>query len=118
MTKKSSTYSQLEAEAKSENTSGDRLWELARKDDNLALIVAQNTVAPEKLLQECGVTPSPDAPLNSENIGNENPPQASIPEPIETAQGKIQPAMGIKVTKDGRIILTAYRTNNAGGKDS
>jgi large exoprotein involved in heme utilization and adhesion len=61
-----------------------------------------------------GVTPSPDAPLNSENISNENPPQASIPEPIETAQGKIQPARGIKVTKDGRIILTAYRTNNAG----
>jgi large exoprotein involved in heme utilization and adhesion len=61
-----------------------------------------------------GVTPAPDAPLNSENIGNENPPQASIPEPIETAQGKIQPARGIKVTKDGRIILTAYRTNNAG----
>jgi filamentous hemagglutinin family protein len=61
-----------------------------------------------------GVTPSPDAPLNSENISNENPPQASIPEPIETAQGKIQLARGIKVTKDGRIILTAYRTNNAG----
>jgi filamentous hemagglutinin family protein len=61
-----------------------------------------------------GVSPAPDAPLNSENISNENPPQASIPEPIETAQGKIQPARGIKVTKDGRIILTAYRTNNAG----
>ena len=61
-----------------------------------------------------GVTPPPDAPLNSENINNENPAQASIPEPIETAQGKIQPARGIKFTKDGRIILTAYRTNNAG----
>jgi filamentous hemagglutinin family protein len=61
-----------------------------------------------------GVTPPPDAPLNSENISNENPAQASIPEPIETAQGKIQPARGIKFTKDGRIILTAYRTNNAG----
>jgi len=61
-----------------------------------------------------GVTPPPDAPLNSENISSENPAQASIPEPIETAQGKIQPARGIKFTKDGRIILTAYPTNNAG----
>jgi large exoprotein involved in heme utilization and adhesion len=61
-----------------------------------------------------GVTPPPDAPLNSENISNENSAQASIPEPIETAQGKIQPARGIKFTKDGRIILTAYPTNNAG----
>ncbi|MGL6344702.1 MAG: hypothetical protein ACRC80_36820 [Waterburya sp.] len=52
MTQDSLIYSQLEAEAKSENTSGDRLWELARKDDNLALIVAQNTVAPEKVLKE------------------------------------------------------------------
>jgi filamentous hemagglutinin family protein len=61
-----------------------------------------------------GISPAPDAPLNSENISNESPPQASIPQAIETAQGKIQPARGIKVTKDGRIILTAYRTNNAG----
>jgi filamentous hemagglutinin family protein len=61
-----------------------------------------------------GITPSPDAPLNSENISNENPAQASIPEPIETSQGKIQPARGIMVTESGRIILTAYRTNNAG----
>jgi filamentous hemagglutinin family protein len=61
-----------------------------------------------------GITPAPDAPLNSENISNENPAKASIPEPIETAQGKIQPARGIMVTKSGRIILTAYRTNNAG----
>jgi filamentous hemagglutinin family protein len=61
-----------------------------------------------------GVTPPPDAPLNSENINNENPAQASIPEPIETALGKIQPARGIMFTKSGRIILTAYPTNNAG----
>ncbi|NJL52862.1 MAG: S-layer family protein [Hydrococcus sp. SU_1_0] len=61
-----------------------------------------------------GITPAPDAPLNSDNIGNENPAQASIPQPIETAQGKIQPARGIKVTKSGMIVLTAYRTNNAG----
>jgi large exoprotein involved in heme utilization and adhesion len=61
-----------------------------------------------------GVHPAPDAPLNSENINNENPAQASIPQPLETSQGKIQPARGIKVTKSGKIILTAYRTNNAG----
>ncbi|MFM2313153.1 MAG: hypothetical protein RLZZ04_2429 [Cyanobacteriota bacterium] len=61
-----------------------------------------------------GVHPAPDTPLNSENIKNENPAQASIPQPLETSQGKIQPARGIKVTKSGKIILTAYRTNNAG----
>jgi filamentous hemagglutinin family protein len=61
-----------------------------------------------------GISPAPDAPLNSEHISNENPPQASIPEPIETSQGKIQPARGIMVTESGKIILTAYRTNNAG----
>ncbi|MGL6344952.1 MAG: hypothetical protein ACRC80_38090 [Waterburya sp.] len=44
MIKNSLIYSQLEAEAKSENTSDDRLWELAQQDDNLALIVAQNTI--------------------------------------------------------------------------
>jgi filamentous hemagglutinin family protein len=63
-----------------------------------------------------GVTPAPDAPLNSENIisPEQNPAAYAIPEPIETSKGKIQPARGIKVTKSGRIILTAYRTNNAG----
>jgi filamentous hemagglutinin family protein len=61
-----------------------------------------------------GVHPAPDTPLNSENISNENPSQASIPQPLETSQGKIQPARGIKVTKSGKIVLTAYRTDNAG----
>jgi filamentous hemagglutinin family protein len=61
-----------------------------------------------------GVSPTPDNPLNSENISNQNPAQATIPEPLETSQGKIQPAMGIKVTESGKIVLTAYRTNNAG----
>jgi filamentous hemagglutinin family protein len=61
-----------------------------------------------------GVTPAPDAPLNSENISDQNPIQASIPQPLETSQGKIQPARGIMVTKSGRIVLTAYRTDNAG----
>ncbi|MFM2312574.1 MAG: hypothetical protein RLZZ04_1850, partial [Cyanobacteriota bacterium] len=58
--------------------------------------------------------PAPDTPLNSENISNENPAQASVPQPLETSQGKIQPARGIKVTKSGKIVLTAYLTDNAG----
>jgi filamentous hemagglutinin family protein len=64
-----------------------------------------------------GVPPAPDLPLNSQNIsinGEIDPTISTIPEPIETSLGKIQPARGIKVTKDGRVILTAYRTNNAG----
>jgi filamentous hemagglutinin family protein len=63
-----------------------------------------------------GVTPTPDAPLNSENIINseQNPAAFAIPEPIETSQGKIQPARGMTVTKSGHIVLTAYPTNKAG----
>ncbi|MDJ0594816.1 MAG: hypothetical protein QNJ72_33370 [Pleurocapsa sp. MO_226.B13] len=55
-------------------------------------------------------------PLDSHNIsvnGQSNT-TFSIPEPIETSQGKIQPARGVKVTESGEIILTAYRTNNRG----
>jgi filamentous hemagglutinin family protein len=64
-----------------------------------------------------GVPPAPDLPLNSQSIsinGEIDPTISTIPEPIETSLGKIQPARGIKVTKDGRVTLTAYRTNNAG----
>jgi large exoprotein involved in heme utilization and adhesion len=64
-----------------------------------------------------GVPPAPDTPLNSENIiisSEQNPAASAIPEPIETSQGKIQPARGIRVTESGNIVLTAYRTNNAG----
>jgi filamentous hemagglutinin family protein len=60
-----------------------------------------------------GISPAPNTPLNSENINNE-PVQASIPQPLETSQGKFQPARGIMVTESGKIALTAYRTNNAG----
>ena len=65
-----------------------------------------------------GISPSPDLPLNSQNIfiNGETNPISAIPQPIETSQGKIQPARGIKVTKSGKIILTAYRTNNSGDK--
>ncbi len=66
-----------------------------------------------------GVPPAPHLPLNSHNItinGENTDSTASIPQPIETSQGKIQPARGITVTEDGRVILTAYRTNNQGDR--
>ena len=63
-----------------------------------------------------GIPSLPTSPLNSENISvnNETNPTSVVPAPIETSQGKIQPARGIKVTESGEVILTAYRTNNAG----
>ena len=66
-----------------------------------------------------GIGSGPHLPLNPENIsinGEFSNSTSAIPQPIETSQGKIQPARGIKVTEDGSIILTAYRTNNAGDK--
>ena len=65
-----------------------------------------------------GIIPEPGSPLNSNNIyvDGETDSASSIRAPIETAQGKIQPARGIKVAEDGTIILTAYRTNNAGDR--
>ena len=65
-----------------------------------------------------GVPAEPSLPLNSRNIivdGNVEP-VSNIPEPIETAQGKIQLARGIKVSESGVITLTPYRTNNAGDR--
>ena len=64
-----------------------------------------------------GVPPSPELPLSSQNIlinGEISASRSTIPQPIQTSQGEIQPARGIKVTESGGIILTAYRTNNAG----
>jgi large exoprotein involved in heme utilization and adhesion len=63
-----------------------------------------------------GVPPAPDTPLNSENIisSEQNTAAFAIPQPIKTSRGKIQLARGIKVSKSGKISLTAYRTNNAG----
>ena len=65
-----------------------------------------------------GIPTEPGLPLDSRNIsvnGQTNTTSA-IPAPIETAQGKIQPARGVKVTESGEIILTAYRTSNAGDR--
>ena len=64
-----------------------------------------------------GIPPSPELPLSSQNIvinGEISSSRSTIPQPIQTSQGEIQPARGIKVTESGGIILTAYRTNNAG----
>jgi filamentous hemagglutinin family protein len=63
-----------------------------------------------------GIPAPPDQPLTSQNllINGEVTSAQAIPEPIETSQGKIQLARGIKFTKDGGIILTPYPTNNAG----
>ncbi len=62
-----------------------------------------------------GIPAEPGLPLDSQNvsINGETNPTSTIPQPIETSQGKIQPARGIKVSEDGKITLTAYRTNNA-----
>ena len=63
-----------------------------------------------------GIPPEPGLPLDSHNISvnGQNNSTFNIPAPIETAQGKIQPARGVKVTESGEIILTAYRTDNSG----
>jgi large exoprotein involved in heme utilization and adhesion len=62
-----------------------------------------------------GIPTTPDQPLTSQNliVNGEITSASAIPEPIETSQGKIQLARGIKVTKDGGVILTPYPTNNA-----
>ncbi|MGL5079778.1 MAG: filamentous hemagglutinin N-terminal domain-containing protein, partial [Waterburya sp.] len=63
-----------------------------------------------------GIPATPVQPLTSQNIiiNGEVDNATAIPKPIKTSRGKIQLARGIKFTEDGRIILTAYRTNNAG----
>ena len=64
-----------------------------------------------------GVPPAPELPLNSLNtiIDGKVNPVPTIPAPIETSQGKIQLARGIKVTEEG-ISLVAYRTDNNGDR--
>jgi hypothetical protein len=63
-----------------------------------------------------GIPAPPDQPLAAQDliINGEIVSASAIPEPIETSQGKIHLARGIKFTKDGGIILTPYPTNNAG----
>ena len=78
-------------------------------------VIAQNSLT---VKGKGGIPSEPGLPLDSQNISinGETNPTSTIPQPIETSQGKIQPARGIKVNKDGGIILTAYRTNNAGDR--
>ena len=65
-----------------------------------------------------GIRPIPDAPLDSQNIfiGEDLAKSQPVSPPtLKTARGTIQPARGIAVTESG-VILTAYRTNNAGDR--
>ena len=63
-----------------------------------------------------GIVPDPGLSLNSLNVyvDGESTSAKVAPEAIATAEGKIQPARGVQVTKSGEVILTAYRTNNTG----
>ena len=65
-----------------------------------------------------GVPPAPELPLNSLNAitNGETNSASTIPAPIETSRGKIQPARGIEVTPSGTVKLTAYPTNNKGDR--
>ena len=65
-----------------------------------------------------GILSEPGLPLSSLNlsIDGEINSTSAIPQSIETSQGKIQPARGIKVMKSGEVVLTSYRTNNSGDR--
>jgi hypothetical protein len=84
-------------------------------------LTSQNIIVIGQYTDDTYITPQPiktsQAPLTSQNtiaIGQYTDDTYTTPEPIETSQGKIQLARGIKVTKDGSVILTAYPTNNSG----
>lgn len=74
----------------------------------------RETVAKNALIVkgQGGLPATPNQPLTSQNliIDGEVTSASAIPEPIETSQGKIQLARGVKVTKDGQVILTPYPT--------
>ena len=76
--------------------------------------VAQNSFA---INGKGGIPNEPGLPLNPDNILiGEASSTASIPQAVETSQGKIQLARGVKVAESGNIILTAYRTTNSGDR--
>ena len=64
-----------------------------------------------------GVPPAPELPLNSLNtiIDGKVNTVSTIPAPLKTSKGDIQPARGIKVTPKG-ISLVAYRTDGKGDR--
>ncbi|MEM9275483.1 MAG: hypothetical protein AAGA80_21325 [Cyanobacteria bacterium P01_F01_bin.143] len=59
-----------------------------------------------------GVPFIPTNPFNSEIILVDEPITARDIKPIQTSMGNIYPARGIVKTEDGKIILTAYATDN------
>ena len=73
-------------------------------------VAAQNGLSIEG---KGGVPPAPDLPLNSAGVTIEGDNVAAIPQPVATSKGKIQPARGIKIGKNGDVILTAYATSNS-----
>ncbi|MGL5079029.1 MAG: filamentous hemagglutinin N-terminal domain-containing protein, partial [Waterburya sp.] len=84
-------------------------------------LTSQNIIVIGQYTDDTHTTPEPvktsQVPLTSQNtiaIGQYTDDTYTTPEPIKTSQGKIQLARGIKVSEDGRVILTAYSTNNAG----
>jgi filamentous hemagglutinin family protein len=90
----------------------------AEQTTEQACEASRETVAKNALIVrgKGGIPAPPDQPLTSQNliINGETTSASAIPEPIETSQGKIHLARGIKFTKDGQVILTPYATNNAG----
>ena len=83
--------------------------------DASRVIAAKNSLT---ITSKGGIPADPGVPLDSFNvlINGETNLTSAIPQPIETSQGKIQLARGIKVNESGEIILTAYRTNNSGDR--
>ncbi|MGL6343421.1 MAG: hypothetical protein ACRC80_30305, partial [Waterburya sp.] len=84
-------------------------------------LTSQNIIVIGQYTEDTYTTPEPvktsQVPLTSQNIiviGQYTDDTYTTPEPIKTSKGKIQLARGIKVSEDGRVILTAYPTNNAG----
>ena len=57
-----------------------------------------------------GISSTPDLPLSNDIIIEPNT-TASLPQPLKTSIGNIQPARGIEVTEKG-ITLTAYQTDS------
>ena len=66
-----------------------------------------------------GLAYEPSKPFNSEIINisgetaREQSPNPQYVQPISTSQGAITPAQGVEITEDGKIILTAYKTDNS-----
>lgn len=63
-----------------------------------------------------GIPRSPESPLNSESIivdGSTADIASAVEQPIMPNNRQLVPARGVKITKDGNIILTASRTEES-----